>query len=156
MVGIAPGSDPSQASDAGDDATLGAEQVVARANDYFNGLTTLYATFTQVNANGDRLTGQLYLHRPGRLRFDYDPPATMQVIADGRQVAIKDNSLSTQDVYPINQTPLEIPAQFSCQAGSRRACYWVPNNMMTRLTCISRTVPPWEEPHRSPSPLMKR
>lgn len=107
VVGIAPGSDPSQAPAAGNNATLGTEQVVARANDYFNGLTTLYATFIQVNANGDRLTGQLYLHRPGRLRFDYDPPATMQVIADGRQVAIKDNSLSTQDVYPINQTPLK-------------------------------------------------
>ena len=87
-----------------------------------NGLTTLYATFTQVNANGDRLTGQLYLHRPGRLRFDYDPPATMQVIADGRQVAIKDNSLSTQECLSDQPDPLEIPAQFSCQAGSRRAC----------------------------------
>ncbi len=107
VQGIAPGSFPAQAAPAANNGQLSTQQVVERANDYFNGLSTLYATFTQINANGDRLTGQLYLHRPGRLRFDYDPPATMQVIADGRQVAIKDNRLSTQDVYPINQTPLK-------------------------------------------------
>ncbi len=86
---------------------LSPEQVVARANDFFNGITTMYASFTQMNTNGDRLTGQLYVHRPGRLRFDYDEPATLQVIADGRQVAIQDSRLNTQDLYPISQTPLK-------------------------------------------------
>lgn len=88
-------------------AALSDSEVVARANDYFNGVTTMYAAFTQISPGGDRVTGQLYLHRPGRLRFDYDPPATIQVVADGRQVAVKDNALSTQDVYPISQTPLK-------------------------------------------------
>lgn len=98
---------PSAPAPASAAPVLSDSEVVARANDFFNGVTTMYAAFTQISPAGDRVTGQLYLHRPGRLRFDYDPPATIQVVADGRQVAVKDNALSTQDVYPISQTPLK-------------------------------------------------
>ncbi|MCC5978816.1 MAG: outer-membrane lipoprotein carrier protein LolA [Salinarimonas sp.] len=107
VQGIAPGQSPEQRSSSGNAEQLSSEQIVARANDFFNGITTMYASFTQMNANGDRLTGELYVHRPGRLRFDYDDPATLQVIADGRQVAIQDSRLNTQDLYPISQTPLK-------------------------------------------------
>ncbi len=109
VQGIAPGQSPQAPaqSAAGAADNLSAGQIVARANDFFNGITTMYASFTQMNANGDRLTGELFVHRPGRLRFDYDEPATLQVIADGRQVAIEDSRLDTQDLYPISQTPLK-------------------------------------------------
>jgi len=105
--GVAPGQVPERSAAGSTVENLSAEQIVARANDFFNGITTMYASFTQMNANGDRLTGELYVHRPGRLRFDYDEPATLQVIADGRQVAIQDGRLNTQDLYPISQTPLK-------------------------------------------------
>ncbi len=105
--GVAPGQAPAQPVAGSTAENLSAEQIVARANDFFNGITTMYASFTQMNANGDRLTGELYVHRPGRLRFDYDEPATLQVVADGRQVAIQDSRLNTQDLYPISQTPLK-------------------------------------------------
>lgn len=105
--GVAPGQAPAQPAAGSTAENLSAEQIVARANDFFNGITTMYASFTQMNANGDRLTGELYVHRPGRLRFDYDEPATLQVVADGRQVAIQDSRLNTQDLYPISQTPLK-------------------------------------------------
>lgn len=101
-----PASPPVQQASASS-AVLGDAEVVARANDYFNGVTTMYAAFAQISPGGDRVTGRLYIHRPGRLRFDYDPPATIEVVADGRQVAVKDSALSTQDVYPISQTPLK-------------------------------------------------
>jgi len=105
--GVAPGQAPEQPATDSTAENLSAEQIVSRANDFFNGITTMYASFTQMNANGDRLTGELYVHRPGRLRFDYDEPATLQVVADGRQVAIQDSRLNTQDLYPISQTPLK-------------------------------------------------
>lgn len=107
VQGVAPGQAPGQPAAGSTVENLSAEQIVARANDFFNGITTMYASFTQMNANGDRLTGELFVHRPGRLRFDYDEPATLQVIADGRQVAIQDSRLNTQDLYPISQTPLK-------------------------------------------------
>src|SRR4028119_1738521 len=62
--------------------------VIERANAYFTGLGTLVADFTQVGGDGRRMGGTLYLQRPGKVRFEYDPPATLEVIADGRSVAV--------------------------------------------------------------------
>ncbi|MFL5206000.1 MAG: outer-membrane lipoprotein carrier protein LolA [Microvirga sp.] len=81
--------------------------VVERANAYFTNLITLVADFTQVGGDGRRQGGTLYLQRPGKVRFEYDPPATLQVIADGRSVAVRDRKLATQDLYSISQTPLK-------------------------------------------------
>jgi outer membrane lipoprotein-sorting protein len=81
--------------------------VVERANAYFTNLSTLIADFTQVGGDGRRMGGTLYLQRPGKVRFEYDPPATLEVIADGRSVAVRDRKLATQDLYSISQTPLK-------------------------------------------------
>ncbi len=81
--------------------------IVERANAYFTNLSTMVADFTQVGGDGRRQGGTLYLQRPGRVRFEYDPPATLQVIADGRSVAVRDRKLATQDLYSISQTPLK-------------------------------------------------
>jgi outer membrane lipoprotein-sorting protein len=81
--------------------------IVERANAYFTNLNTLVADFTQVGGDGRRMGGTLYLQRPGKVRFEYDPPATLQVIADGRSVAVRDSKLATQDLYSIAQTPLK-------------------------------------------------
>lgn len=81
--------------------------VVERANAYFNGLTGLVGDFVQVGGDGRRLGGKLYLAKPGKLRFEYDAPSTLEVIADGTSVAVRDRKLATQDLYPIGQTPLK-------------------------------------------------
>ena len=81
--------------------------VVERANAFFTNLNTMVADFTQVGGDGRRQGGTLYLQRPGKVRFEYDPPATLQVIADGRSVAVRDRKLATQDLYSISQTPLK-------------------------------------------------
>lgn len=86
---------------------LSNREIVDRANAYFTNLGTLVADFTQVGGDGRRLGGTLYLQRPGKLRFEYDPPATLEVIADGTSVAVRDKKLNTQDLYFIQQTPLK-------------------------------------------------
>lgn len=88
-------------------ATVDAATAVARANAYFNNTNTMVADFTQVGADGRQSQGQLYVQKPGRLRFEYAAPATLEIIADGRSVAIRDRKLATQDVYFIWQTPLK-------------------------------------------------
>src|SRR5829696_1432704 len=86
---------------------LSERQIVERANTYFNGMSTLTGDFVQTGGDGRRLTGKLYLQRPGRIRFEYDAPATIEVIADGSSVAVRDSKLVTQDLYAISQTPLK-------------------------------------------------
>ncbi len=57
--------------------------VLAQANAYFNGITTLTGSFMQIGADGRRIGGKLTLAKPGRLRFDYDQPSPLEVVADG-------------------------------------------------------------------------
>lgn len=87
--------------------TLSPDEVVAKANEYFNSAGTMQADFTQIGGDGRRTDGKLFVDRPGRMRFTYAPPATLEVIADGTSVAVIDRKLHTQDLYFIAQTPLK-------------------------------------------------
>lgn len=73
---------------------------VARAEQYLNSITTLEAQFLQVAERGAALSGQFYIKRPGKLRFQYDPPARIQIVADGSQVTYYD-----ADSDQISQLP---------------------------------------------------
>jgi len=86
---------------------LDAQDAVQRANAYLNASPTMIGDFVQLTGDNKRLEGKLYLQRPGRLRFEYAKPATVEVVADGRSVAIRDSKLRTQDLYRIEQTPLK-------------------------------------------------
>ncbi|MGI6246744.1 MAG: outer-membrane lipoprotein carrier protein LolA [Pseudochelatococcus sp.] len=89
------------------DVPRNAAEAVARVNAYLNGINTLTARFLQTGADGRQAGGTLYVQRPGRLRFAYDPPSTLEIVADGRSVAVRDSKLRTNDVYSIGQTPLK-------------------------------------------------
>ncbi len=82
-------------------------EALARVNAYLNSFRNLQGDFIQFGADGKRYEGQLFLARPGKLRFQYKPPATIDVIADGNSVAVRDRKLATQDLYSIGQTPLK-------------------------------------------------
>jgi outer membrane lipoprotein-sorting protein len=82
-----------------------------RVNAYFNAMRGLRANFVQISPDGRRFGGVLHLLRPGRMRFEYSPPAALEIISDGRSVAIRDRKLNTQDLYLIGQTPLKFLLQ---------------------------------------------
>jgi len=80
--------------------------LVERVNGYLSGLNTLVGNFVQVGPDGSRTEGKFYLQKPGRVRFEYNPPSPIEVISDGSSVAVRDRKLATQDVIPLSQTPL--------------------------------------------------
>ncbi|WP_243367728.1 LolA family protein [Microvirga solisilvae] len=82
-----------------------------RVNAYFNSMDTMSAYFVQKNPNGQQVEGTLSVRRPGQLHFAYAPPSTMEIVSDGRNVAIRDKRLGTNDVYPVSQTPLKFLVQ---------------------------------------------
>ena len=86
---------------------IDAATVIAQANAYFNDDATMIAKFTQIGGDGRRTDGQLLVDRPGKMRFAYAPPATLEIVADGSSVAVIDRKLHTQDLYFIGQTPLK-------------------------------------------------
>jgi outer membrane lipoprotein-sorting protein len=83
------------------------EEAVARADAYLDSARMMTADFVQIGPDGQRSEGQLYVDRPGRMLFHYDAPARLEIVADGRSVAVRDQKLDTQDLYFIAQTPLK-------------------------------------------------
>ena len=80
--------------------------LVDRVSTYLTGIRTLVGDFVQVGPDGSKTQGQIYLQKPGRVRFEYDDPSPIQLIADGSSVVVRDRKLATQDLYPLSQTPL--------------------------------------------------
>jgi len=83
-----------------------AREIAQQVNAYFNGIRTLQGDFVQIGPDGRRTTGKLYLEKPGRIRFQYNAPSPVEIVADGQSVAVRDRRLNTQDIYPLSQTPL--------------------------------------------------
>lgn len=93
---------------AGSAGKLSPEQraIVERVNNYMSGVQTLTGNFIQVGPDGSRTEGDFYISKPGRVRFEYNDPSPIELIADGSSVVVRDRRLATQDVYPLSQTPL--------------------------------------------------
>ncbi len=84
-----------------------AQQIaLANINTYFNSFRTMQGQFIQFGPNGEQSEGVFFISRPGKIRFHYNPPSRLDVIADGSSVAIKDGRSNTQDLYPLSKTPL--------------------------------------------------
>lgn len=77
---------------------------------YLNGIQTATTDFTQVNDDGSLSTGTLYIRRPGRMRFEYNPPEDLLVMAGGGQVGIFDgkSNVGKAERYPLSRTPLNL------------------------------------------------
>lgn len=83
-------------------------QLVAQAAAYLQQMKMAKGRFVQTSSRGSSSQGTLYLNRPGKARFEYDPPAEMLIVSDGRNVSIYDRRLKTFDRAPIGATPLGI------------------------------------------------
>ncbi len=83
-------------------------QALAQANRTLNAVTRLQGRFVQNSPDGSRATGTFYLQRPGKLRFEYNPPATLLIISDGATVSTHDSALRTTDRTPLRNTPLNL------------------------------------------------
>lgn len=80
------------------------QAVVARVEEYLNGITTLQSKFLQVAPNGRQATGTFYLWRPGRMRLEYDRPLKDFIVADGSFVFYWDGEMRQQSSAPIGST----------------------------------------------------
>lgn len=84
--------------------TANAQAGVPEVERYFNGIKAMQARFTQSNPNGSSVTGTLYVRRPGRMRFEYDAPSQLKVVADGLQVTMWDPATRDFGQWPIGWT----------------------------------------------------
>lgn len=80
--------------------------VVREAEAYLNAIKTLQARFVQISSNGNFSAGEVFIRRPGRLRFEYDPPVPIVMIADGVNLLYYDRELKQSTFIPLWETPL--------------------------------------------------
>ncbi len=82
---------------------------LTEVSSYLNGLKTAQASFTQINDDGSLSTGKLFMHRPGKMRFEYDGPDAGVVVAGAGAVVIFDpKSNQRPETYPLRRTPLSV------------------------------------------------
>lgn len=84
----------------------GEREVVERIQDYLSEIDTLHARFLQVSEDGASAEGEVWVDRPGRLRFEYDPPHPALLVSNGRQLLYLDRDLEETSYIPISETPL--------------------------------------------------
>jgi outer membrane lipoprotein-sorting protein len=107
LAGLAPAAlaPPAMAQSplAADDQAL-----VKKATDYLQGLEEAKGRFVQTDARGQTTQGTFFLKRPGKARFDYDPPSGLVVVSDGHSVTVADSRLPSFTRYPLGATPLSL------------------------------------------------
>lgn len=81
---------------------------IKRATAYLQSLSTGTGRFQQTDYRGRMTLGTWFLQRPGKIRFEYDAPSSLLVVADGKMVNIWDPRLKSFDQYPLSQTPLSL------------------------------------------------
>lgn len=79
-----------------------------RISNYLNGLESMAGDFVQIGPDGRLSRGDFAMRRPGRLRFDFDPPNRALIVADGTWVGVCDTQIGVYDRFPLSETPLDI------------------------------------------------
>jgi outer membrane lipoprotein-sorting protein len=105
-----------------------AQAGVPEVEKYFNSIRTLQARFVQSNPNGNVVQGTLYLRRPGRMRFEYDAPSQLKIVADGSQVTMWDPANRDFGQWPIGWTaasflvkePLQLSGDLTVESQQRQ------------------------------------
>lgn len=73
---------------------------------YLNGIKSLKAGFVQIGPDGGTVQGEVFIQKPGQIRFEYKPPSPVLIVATGRSMYVKNARLNTLDRYDLSDTPL--------------------------------------------------
>lgn len=73
---------------------------------YLNGIKSLKASFVQVGPDGGMVQGEVFIQKPGQIRFEYKPPSPVLIVATGGRMYVRNARLNTLDTYDLSDTPL--------------------------------------------------
>lgn len=104
-LALAPGAPASDGEQAARLPAADAE-LVSKVEQYLNAVDTVHARFRQRSSNGATATGEVWVDRPGKLRFEYDPPHPSLIVSNGRFLVHYDRELEQTSYVPVSQTPL--------------------------------------------------
>jgi outer membrane lipoprotein-sorting protein len=83
-------------------------EIVEEVSEKFSSIATMTGEFVQFGPDGQQTGGVFYIERPGKIRFNYEPPAEIEVISNGKTLAVHNRKLETWNFYPLSKTPLKL------------------------------------------------
>jgi outer membrane lipoprotein-sorting protein len=99
-------------------AAAPAPDTLARVEDYLNSLTTIESEFVQVAPDGSLASGRFFLKRPGKMRWQYEPPVPVLMISNGTTLVYYDYELDQMSHIPLDETLAGFLAQERIQLRS--------------------------------------
>jgi len=99
---VAAASVPAMAADAPQPGNPQVAEAVAA----LRAITAMKADFVQSDSNGGSVRGTVYLKRPGKIRFQYQPGYPMTILSDGHALFMIDKEVNQTQRWPINNSPL--------------------------------------------------
>lgn len=80
---------------------------LAEVQAHLRSISSMQASFTQIDRRGRSVSGTLSLKRPGKIRFEYQG-GRMLIVADGRRLHFIDYEVSQVQSWPIGDSPLSV------------------------------------------------
>lgn len=84
------------------------EDTIKALSAHYKAVPTMQGEFIQFGPKGDQNSGKFYLARPGKIRFDYEAPSPIEVVSNGKSVAVLNSKLKTFQSFPLSKTPLKL------------------------------------------------
>lgn len=82
--------------------------IIARVSKALTDVKTAQGKFTQVDAAGNPSSGEFFINRPGKVRFNYTSPEPMFIVSDGVTVSIEEPKRDSYDSVALASTPLNL------------------------------------------------
>ena len=84
------------------------QEVAAEISAHFSAVPTMTGEFIQFGPNGEQTGGEFFIQRPGKIRLNYEDPSPLNVISNGRTLAVTNKKLKTRQFFPLKKTPLSL------------------------------------------------
>lgn len=80
------------------------KKTIERVENYLSGLSSITSEFTQVAPDGTLTSGKFFLERPGKMRWQYNPPTPVLMVANGSELIYYDYELEQLTHIPLDST----------------------------------------------------
>lgn len=84
------------------------ERAVKEITNHFSSVPTMTGEFIQFGPSGEQTGGKFFIHRPGKIRFEYEDPSPLMVVSNGRTLGVRNKKLKTWQFIPLRKTPLSL------------------------------------------------
>jgi outer membrane lipoprotein-sorting protein len=81
---------------------------IVKINAYFNSFQTLRGELVQTSPRGRAAKGVFFIAKPGKLRFEVEPPTPYIMASDGKWLTLTNKKMNKGDQFPLSKTPMRL------------------------------------------------